>query len=122
MDQNVLNELNLLLEKITIKNDVIKDEKANNAEYNDLEEQIKELKAKQKAVLENTIPDVLSEVESLKKEYNEALNKVALEMSFDKKAAKQMKKYIAKFNKLKFTNKFAEFAVETNEILELNRE
>lgn len=121
MDQNVLNELNLKLEAIDLKNNIIKDEKESNQDYQDIELQIKELRNKQKEILENTIPDVLSELEMLKKEYKEALDNVAKMYSSDKKTVAKMKKRISKFNKLKYQNKFPDFAVEVAEILDLNK-
>lgn len=121
MDQNKLEEFKLMLEKIELKNGILKDEKDTNQEYQDLEAQIKELREAQKAVLERDIPEVLSELESLKKEFREALKVASAELAKDKEEAKSKKKQLAKFIKLKHSDKFGEFSAEVSGILELNK-
>lgn len=121
MDQNKLEEFKLMLEKIELKNGILKDEKDTNQEYQDLEARIKELREAQKAVLERDIPEVLSELESLKKEFREALKVASAELAKDKEEAKSKKKQLAKFIKLKHSDKFGEFSAEVSGILELNK-
>ena len=58
---------------------------------------------------------------ALKKEFREALKAASAELAKDKEEAKSKKKQLAKFIKLKHSDKFGEFSAEVSGILELNK-